>query len=218
VNELVVLVPVLGRPHRVVAAIEAFTQTVPGVRVCFVPDEDDLPEIEAIKAAGGEILCTLTANYATKINTAIEMTDEPYIFLGADDLIPKRGWYEAAKAHMHDGIEVVGVNDLILRAGVRTTHATHFLMTRQYAGLPTITGDRGPLCEDYDHSCVDDELAETAKHRNTYVYAEDAVVIHLHPDNGTAALDDTYRKARRHLRDDRRIWKSRRYWYLEERP
>jgi hypothetical protein len=218
VNQLVVLVPVLGRPHRAAAAIEAFTSTLPGVRVCFVPDEDDLPEIEAIEAAGGEILCRLNANYATKINTAIRLTDEPLIFLGADDLIPKPGWFEAALAHMKDGIEVVGVNDLILRAGVRTTHATHFLMTRKYAELPTISDDPGPLCELYDHSCVDDELAGTAKHRHTYVYAEDAVVVHMHPDNGTAELDDTYRKARRHLRDDRRIWKSRRYWYLESRP
>jgi hypothetical protein len=201
VNQLVVLVPVLGRPHRAAAAIEAFTSTLPGVRVCFVPDEDDLPEIEAIEAAGGEILCKLNANYATKINA---------------DLIPKPGWFEAALAHMHGPIEVVGINDMIQRG--RSEHTTHFLMTRDYAMLPTVADDRGPLCELYDHSCTDDELIATAKHRRAYAYAKDAEVVHLHPDNGTAVLDDTYRKGRRAIRQDRQIWKSRKYWFLEHRP
>lgn len=214
-NQLVVLVPVLGRPHRVVPTIEAFTQTVPGVRVCFVPDEDDRAEISAIVAAGGEILLKLNANYATKINAAIRMTDEPYIFLGADDLIPQPGWFEAALAHMHGPVEVVGINDLIQRG--RSEHTTHFLMTRRYAMQPTLTGEPGPLCEIYDHSCVDDELIATAQHRNAYAYAKDAEIIHLHPDNGTAAMDDTYRKGRVKLGADRRIWKSRKYWYLEQR-
>jgi hypothetical protein len=213
-NQLVVLVPVLGRPHRVVTTIEAFTRTVPGVRVCFIPDEDDEAEISAIVAAGGEILLSLTANYATKINTAIKMTDEPYIFIGADDLIPRMGWFEAALAYMANGYEVVGVNDLINRG--RSQHATHFLITRRYAELPTLTGEAGPLCEIYDHSCVDDELAATAQHRGLYVYAADAEIIHLHPDNGTAIIDETYRKGRREIRADRQIWRSRRYWYIEQ--
>jgi hypothetical protein len=215
-NQLVVLVPVLGRPHRAAAAIEAFTRALPGVRVCFVPDEDDLPEIEAIEAAGGEILCKLTANYATKINTAVRLTDEPLIFLGADDLVPQPGWFEAALAHMHGTVEVVGINDLIQRG--RSEHTTHFLMTRRYAELPTLTGEPGPLCEIYHHSCVDDELIATAQRRHAYAYARDAEVEHLHPDNGTAVLDDTYRRGRSQIRQDRQIWKSRKYWYLECRP
>lgn len=211
--KLVVLIPVLNRPQRAALVLDAFTRTTPGARVCFIPDPDDYPEIAAIEAAGGEIVCKLKANYATKINAAIRLTDEPLIFLGADDLIPKAGWFEAALTHMTDGIEVVGINDLLPRG--RSEHTTHFLITRHYAKLPTLTDDSGPLCEIYDHSCVDDELIATAKHRNAYAYAADSEIIHLHPDNGTAAIDDTYRKGRRQIRDDRQIWKSRRYWFLE---
>jgi hypothetical protein len=195
--------------------LDGFARTVPDARLCFIPDPDDQPEIEEIRAAGGEILCALKANYATKINTAVERTREPWIFVGADDLIPSEGWFENALAHMGDGVEVVGVNDQIQRS---RSHATHFLISRSYAELPVITGERGPLCEIYDHSCVDDELIATARHRNAYAYADDAVVIHLHPDNGTAAIDDTYRKGRSKLREDRRLWKSRKTWYLEPRP
>ena len=195
--------------------IDGFKRTTPDATLVFIPDPDDVAEIEAIEHAGGNILFSVRANYATKINMAVRMTREPLIFLGADDLIPGEGWLEKALAYMHDGIEVVGVNDMIIRG--RAEHTTHFLMTRHYAELPVITGERGPLCEIYDHSCVDDELIETAKHRNTYAYAADSHVTHLHPDNGTAAIDDTYRKGRSKLGDDRRIWKSRKTWYLEPR-
>lgn len=212
---LVVLIPVLGRPYRVAQVMSAFARTVPDARLCFIPDPDDLPEISAINAAGGEILCKLKAGYARKINTAIRITDEPLIFLGADDLVPGDGWLEKALAHMQDGVEVVGVNDMIRRS---REHATHFLMTRRYAKLPTITDDPGPLCELYDHSCIDDELIATARWRNVYAYAEDSHVTHLHPDNNTAALDDTYRKGRRNIADDRLLFKSRKTWYLEPRP
>jgi hypothetical protein len=191
--------------------LDGFARTTPGARLCFIPDPDDHPEIAAITAAGGEVLCKMKGNYAAKVNTAIRMTEEPLIFLGADDLIPGEGWLEKAVVHMTDGVEVVGVNDMIRRG---RAHATHFLMTRHYAKLPTITDEPGPLCELYDHSCVDDELIATAQYRNAYAYAEDARVTHLHPDNGTAVIDDTYRKGRRNLRDDRRLWKARKTWYL----
>ena len=171
------------------------------------------PEIEAIEQAGGEILFTLKANYAGKINSAVSCTDEPLIFLGADDLIPSDGWFEAASIAIDNGAQVVGINDMMSRW--RREHATHFLMTRQYAKLPVITGERGPLCELYDHSCVDDELIATAKHRNAYAYAADAHVVHLHPDNGTAPIDDTYRKGRSRIRDDRRLWRSRNNWNFD---
>lgn len=213
-NKLVVLIPVLGRPQRAQMVLDGFQRTTPEARVCFIPDPGDQSEIEAIEAAGGEILCCLKANYAGKINSAVELTDEPLIFLGADDLMPTEGWLEKALAYMHDGVEVVGVNDMLQRS---REHTTHFLITRRYAELPVITGERGPLCELYDHSCVDDELIATAKHRNAYAYAADAHVTHLHPDNGTAPNDDTYRKGRNKLGDDRRLWKSRKSWYLEPR-
>jgi hypothetical protein len=211
VNELVILVPVLARPQRVKPVLDAFMRTVPGARVCFIPNEDDQPEIAAIEAAGGEILCKLNGNYAVKINTAVELTGEPLIFLGADDLLPLPGWFEAAAAYLHGSVQVVGMNDLIRRS---REHTTHFLMTRGYAERPTISGERGPLCERYDHSCVDDELIGTARHRFAYAYAVDARVQHLHPDNRTADMDETYRKGRAMLREDRRLWRHRQYWHL----
>jgi hypothetical protein len=212
-SELAILVPVLGRPQNVVPLLEHIERSTPKAAVYFIPNPDDVLEIEAIEYASGSILFTSTGGYAEKINQAVEETSEPYLFFGADDLEPQSGWFEAARAVMvSTGAQVVGVNDMIKRDRL---HATHFLITRSYAMRPLCDGGRGPLCEDYDHSCTDDELIATAVHRRTYAYAEDALVRHLHPDNKTAPLDPTYEKGRAQIRRDRKLWRSRRYWYIE---
>lgn len=207
---LAVLVPVLGRPHRVRPTLAGFAPH----SVYFIPNPEDKDEIAAIKQAGGTILLTSTGNYAQKINAAIKLTTEPLIFLGADDLEPRPGWFDVAARYIKQGAQVVGINDMISRS--RSDHSTHFVLTREYSELRIITGEPGPLCEIYDHSCIDDELMATARYRGVYAYAEDAQIKHLHPDMGTAPSDSTYVKGRSHIRDDRRLWKSRKYWYIEQ--
>lgn len=208
--KLAVLVPVLGRPHRVRPTLDGFAPH----SVYFIPNPEDTDEIAAIKQAGGRILLTSTGNYASKINAAIKLTTEPLIFLGADDLEPQPGWFDVAEWYIKQGAQVIGINDMIERS--RSDHTTHFLLTRGYAQEPVITGEDGPLCEIYDHSCTDDELMATARLRGVYAYAEDARVKHLHPDMDTAPSDSTYDKGRSQIRQDRRLWKSRRYWYIEQ--
>jgi len=205
-----VLVPVLGRPHRVQPTIDAFTATAPTARVLFLPDPDDDAELAALEAAGASFIAT-PGNYARKINRAVELTTEPLIFLGADDLLPHPGWLEACLAHIDAGAHVVGVNDLCAARTQAGAHATHFLITRDYAEAETVDGTRGPLFEGYDHSCVDDELVEVAQHRGTLVIDNTIIVEHLHPDAGKAPTDDTYKRGRINIRADRRILRGRRH-------
>lgn len=204
----VVLIPVLGRPHRVRAVLDAFTGTARGARVLFIANPDDQLELDAIAAAGGELLM-VDGNYAVKVNTAIRAVTEPLVFLAADDLKPRPGWLPAARGLLDGQVQVVGVNDLIPRRPGRERHATHFLMTRQYALQPTIDGARGPLHEGYTHSFVDDELIATARHRGVYAYAAGSHVEHLHPMTGGAPDDETYRLGRRHFKHDRRLHANR---------
>jgi hypothetical protein len=105
-------------------------RTTPTGRVLFVSDPDDVEEQEAIRAEGAEMLI-VRGNYAKKINRAIEETDEPLIFQGADDLRFHPGWLEAAKAKLKPGIGVVGTNDLNSKRVLAGTHATHALITRR---------------------------------------------------------------------------------------
>lgn len=210
-GELAILVPVLGRPHRVKPHLDSIERCTPDARVVFIADPDDGEEIAAIQRERQgrpftvEILLS-AGSYARKINRGVMRTTEPLIFFGADDLEFLPRWFEEAKRWLRSGVEVVGVNDLLNRR--RPFKATHFLVTREYADCPTIDGERGPLCELYAHNFVDDEFVAVAKKRRAYVYAEGVKVKHHHPMGG-AEDDETYRRGRSTFQHDRRIFKRR---------
>ena len=204
-SDLVILVPVLARPHRVEPMLESIRSATPEARVLFIADPDDEAEIDAVEAAGLEPLI-YAGTYAEKINMGVAATFEPLVFLGADDLHFRDGWLTAALKKLEG---VVGVNDLIRRRR-RQNHATHFLLTRDYAQLPTIDDHAGPLSTAYHHNFVDDELIATAKSRGVYAYAKSAVVEHQHPMMRTAPLDDTYRRGLSRFEDDKQTFNQRR--------
>lgn len=216
-SELTWLVPVYRRPQRVAPLLETIAATTPQARVLFLADPEDQAECAAIRRARRSSSVQVDAiacggGYAEKINQGARQAKSPLLFLGADDLEPLDGWFEAAIAHMADDVEVVGINDLIDRPG-RPQHATHFLVTRPYALQPTADGGRGPLHEGYKHWGCDDELIGTASKRGAYVYGEDVLVRHLHPMMGLAPDDDVYRKGRSHARHDLRLLRRRsRLW------
>jgi hypothetical protein len=211
--DLVILVPVLERPHRVAPLLNSIEATTPEARVWFLGQLYDAEEAAAIgrefkerDGNGLRINHNLEGgSYAQKCNRAVAhpKVTEPLIFLGADDLDFKPGWLDAAKAAMTDDVEVVGVNDLLRRRPRRRQHATHFLTTRAYAERPTIDGGRGPLHEGYGHNFVDDELIATASARGAYAYAEGSHVEHLHWMNGRAEEDETYKRGRALFEADR---------------
>ncbi len=212
------MVPVLGRPHRVVPLLDAIENATPDAHVFFLADPQDRQEHEAIEAERclRSISIDLNVgggNYAMKINRGVRLTDQSLLFFGADDLAFHRGWLEAATAKLTDGIGLVGTNDLIDRRPSRADHATHFLVTREYAQQPLADGQPGPLCEEYDHSWVDNEFIATAESRGTYVYEPTAHVEHLHPMNGKAPDDTVYQKGRQQFHEDQRIFERRsRLW------
>lgn len=207
---IAILIPVLRRPANVARLLDSIRRSTPEQhRVLFVCDPGDIAEQDAIAKEGGWMISP-GGGYAAKIRAGIAATDEPLLFIGADDLRFHPGWLQAARGRMVDGVQAVGVNDRIRRRH-RPLHATHFLMTREYAELPTIDGEPGPLCELYNHSFVDDELIATATHRGMYAYAPEAVVEHRHWMNLTAPDDDIYRLGRQHFQRDRAIFRARQH-------
>jgi hypothetical protein len=219
-QDLVILVPVLNRPRRVVPLLDSIEAATPRARVFFLGQLYDAAENRAImrefKRRGSDEGLRICLNleggtYAEKINRGCRhpKVREPLIFLGADDLEFEPGWFKAAADRLRDGVEVVGINDLIPRRRNRRQHATHFLMSRSYAERPTIDGGQGPLHTGYFHWCVDDELIGTASSRNAYAYAPEARVKHLHPMTGAVKEDSTYRKGRSRAAQDRQIFRSR---------
>lgn len=212
--ELAVLVPVLNRPQNVKPLVDSFIRatSVP-FKMLFICDLKDTAEIDAVQEqliAHPDIVDYRLFNgpYGQKINHGVQETDTPLLFFGADDLRPQRGWFNAAKKYLDQGYEVVGVNDMLDRPR-RPEHAAHFVVTREYAELPTIDGASrkgrpqiGPMYPGYYHWYVDDEFAGTAKKRETYAYAAKCRIKHLHYTNEEAPDDDTYRKGRNYARID----------------
>lgn len=210
---LAILVPVLDRPHYVRPLLDSIERaTSQPYRVLFLCDPGDTAEQDAIAAVGGWMLSP-GGTYAAKINAGVRATSEPLILLAADDVRPHPGWLQSARAAMTSGAQVVGLEDLIPRPH-RPRHATHFLMTREYAQRPCIDGFPGPLHEGYMHWRIDDELMATATKRGCYAYAPDAILEHVgHPMLPNGVDDETYRKGRANARmDGKRFMRRAHLW------
>lgn len=216
---LVIVIPVLGRPHRIAPVLESATlNSPPGTRVLFVASPDDHAEVAALRQDKIDHLVTPAAwrvgDFAKKTNWAITQTDEPYIFSAADDLQFRSGWFERAmRAFETEGIGVVGTNDLGNPRVVAGQHATHNLVSRAYVQqYGTIDGE-GFYHEGYHHNWVDTEMVETAKSRGAWAFAADSIVEHFHPHWGKAEPDKTYRLGQRYFHRDRRLYYTRkRLW------
>jgi hypothetical protein len=212
---LVILVPMLGRPHRVLPLLESIEQATPAASVLFLLSENDTT-VRRVVAETGRPFRVMpyrsVGDYAMKINTGVAVTSEPLLFTGADDLRFWPGWFEAALSALGPGVGVVGTNDLGNPRVIAGEHSTHFLITREYSRLGTIDRPRSGMLmhPEYPHEFVDDELVGTAKLRGAWAMALDAKVEHLHPHWGKAPTDPLYQQQPRRMRLGQAIYRRRR--------
>lgn len=211
--DLAVLVPMLGRAHRVAPLLDSINATCKA-RVVFAITPGDVEvatAVDLVDAERIEVTRFPQGDYARKINAGYRYTTEPLLFLAADDLLFHPGWYEAAVAKLTAGIGVVGTNDLGSPRVMAGEHATHSLVTREYADrFGTVDGPGAILCEAYPHEWVDDELVGTAKHRSAWAMALDSHVEHLHPNWSKAPMDPQYAEQGRRMRAGARLYQRRR--------
>lgn len=210
---VVILVPVLWRPDKVAPLIDDIKAATPEPhRILFIADPDDDTELDALRAADAEWITPGPTTYPQKINAAVAVTDEPWVFLAADDLHFHSGWLTAALS-VSDGFGVVGTNDGGCNPRVeRGKHSVHSFVSRAYIDEHggTVDGPGLVLHSGYRHSFCDDELVGTARRRGQYVHAHDSVVEHLHPFAGKAVTDRVYEKGQASVVADRRLFQRRR--------
>jgi len=214
---VVILIPVLGRPQRVPDLLESLygSERDHKLRALFLASPDDYAELQAVGDSGEDCLVMADpagpGDYARKLNAGIRASDEDFIFLGADDLCFCDGWADrAVECHDATGKRVVGTNDLSNPTVISGLHATHSLLERSYCDLGTFDDRTQVLHEGYAHNWVDNELVETAKARDEFVFCPGAQVEHLHPVWGKAAEDATYERGRAGYGADRVVWQRRR--------
>jgi hypothetical protein len=210
-----VIVPTLGRPAAAGPFMESLKASGCGdlARVYAVADpgsdSDAWLEAGAIVVPWGG---PPPGTYAQRVNLAYQHTDEPWLFLAADDVRFLPGWLDQAQWAARDGAQVVGTNDLHNPRVTGGDHATHMLIRRTYIDEQGASWD-GPgvaVHEGYAHNFTDDEIVTAAKDRDVWVPALHAKVEHLHPLFGGAPDDATYELGRESFEEDRARFLARR--------
>jgi hypothetical protein len=215
-SDVVVLIPVLGRPHRVPDLLESFygSEREHKLRALFLASPDDYAELQAIGDSGEDYVVMPDpagpGDYARKMNAGIRGSDEDWVFLGADDLCFCEGWADHAIAFSKaTGKRVVGTNDLGNPTVMRGQHATHSLIERSYCDLGTFDDSTQVLHEGYHHNSVDVEFVETAKMRGEFGYCAESMVEHLHYLWSKSVPDATYQRGQSRYNEDRQLWSRR---------
>jgi len=124
------------------------------------------------------------------VKRLVDQADGDLVMFLGDDTIPQPGFVEAALASMHalpDGWGLVALNDGIHNGAL----ATHWLADKRL--LPSLGGEF--FHTGYHHCFCDRELTDIAKSLGRYAYAEDAVIIHDHPQRTGKPYDDHYKRA-----------------------
>lgn len=217
--DVVVAIPVLGRPERAAPLIESLLGSVAVVplRPVFVCSPGDDAQIAAcIAAVGGQSVIEMNdppghGDYAKKINLVVSHFTEPWVFTGADDLCFCHGWADRALEHAaYTGKSVIGTNDLGNRRVVAGNHSTHSLVRRSYIDEHGTIDEPGKLYhEGYWHNFCDDELVHTAKARGEWASCRGSWVEHMHPDWQKGDWDDTYTLGKARMNDDAQLFQER---------
>lgn len=210
---VVVLIPVLDRPHRARPVVDSILDTA-FASVLFVATDGDRKEIRAIRSLQrrfdrvGILIVDPHphGDYARKINAGVRATSEEWVFQGADDLVFHPRWLdEALTTARLNKARVIGTQDLCNPRTRTGRHSTHSLVARSFIEEVGTVDEPGKLLhEGYRHGFVDDELVYIAKRRAEFAFASRSIVEHLHPTRKTAEMDPTYEKAldrRDHARD-----------------
>ncbi len=219
---IAVIVPVLGRPQNAAPLAEslAYATTVPH-RLVFVCSPDDRVQQAACDDTWGDVLRITQqpgpGDFARKVNQAVAVTDEPWVFQAADDVRFEPGWDTALmECAEQTGALVVGTDDGGNPTVIAGKHSTHTLIARSYIEDPGASMD-GPgtaFSTAYGHQYVDTELVQLAMSRGVWAFCKQSRVTHLHPFwVGRNGMDDTYRRGLKTSQQDHRIYQQRsRMW------
>jgi glycosyltransferase involved in cell wall biosynthesis len=214
---VVIIVPVLGRPHRVAPLMASIEKATPEPhRTLFVASETDKAEIRALAAAGADYF-TVPARHGTwakKINAGYRASTEPYIFTAADDLLFHPEWLE--RAGHDDRRHRRRRHERPLQPADHARRPRHAQpgVSAYVEQFGTIDEPGKVLHEGYPHDYADDELVATAKARGAYAHALDSIVEHLHPWAKKAPDDATYRLGRRNRARGRQLFRRRQRLWL----
>ncbi|MDP3938744.1 MAG: glycosyltransferase [Deltaproteobacteria bacterium] len=212
--DIAILIPSLNRAPALEALVRNINETTPegAHSTLFILDIADRESREVVRGLPRCRYLLADGTFPVKINAGVMGTTEPLILSANDDVVFYPGWYEAATdAFEEKGVHVVGTDDLTPITRDRT-HTTMPILRRSYVKGPGAAfNETGTVFhEGYHHNYCETELWQLACHRGVAKFAEECVIEHRHPNWGTAALDETYRKGgRSNVEQDRQTFERR---------
>lgn len=203
-----IFIPTVKRPHLIGPLIDNIRANTPEEHTIYIMTNDK-KTMEIAVEKNVEIIDDSHEEdhrYNTRINHLFNMTDEPFIFTCADDVIFHKGWLTEAKKFLGAGAKVVAVNDRLNKEG------TMFLIDRTYIDEHSGCMDEPGVIfhTGYFHNFVDTELIAVSRKRKVFAKAELSIVEHNHYLNHKRSLDESDLWAQQHIKKDQQRFLSRR--------
>ena len=207
-----ILCPVLDRSHRIEPLLANIRETTPEPHeVIFATS--DRATIDEVNRLGAWQSIDDGDTWPNRINRLFSMTDDPYVFLCADDVLFHPGWLPPLLAAQAD-IDMIG--GVTVPADLHNPYGTLALVSRSYiarfggcmdepVGLVVWPG--------YEHNWSDTELFKVAERRGRHRYVPESIVEHLHHGIGRPGAlphDSTYAKGHATFRKDAELHVQRR--------
>lgn len=210
-----IYVPTFGRPHKLASVAKNIEETTKNkFKLYWGVESFDRDSILAAKDTGyGVIINTGDPKYADALQSIYEATKEPIFFWGNDDFLFLDGWDVKPMEIMQEfqDIGVLGVHD----GNPKTSYSTISFIRRKYIEEQSGVVDMpNRVLYPYHHNFVDNELTETAKHRDVWDRCDAPCIQHQHPSFtwlGHFPPDETYAKNDRMANADSETFYSRRH-------
>jgi hypothetical protein len=158
------------------------------IEFCIYLDESDRHKNSEFLTENLQLFYGPPLATSTMMNFMYSQARGEIIMYASDDIIfQTKNWDVLVEKLLRRPLELPGllaVNDLSPNTG---KIATHGFVTRSMADALQYL-----LPPYFESEFCDTWLTEIAKKSNTFTYAENIIVEHLHPDWGKATYDDTY--------------------------
>jgi hypothetical protein len=201
--------PTLDRPdnlRRVLGNLACVKGKVDFATYAMV-DEDDIDSQKVCADYNVRYFLDHRGWFAPRTNQLFALTDEPWVFLGTDDIRFPNCWLDTMFRLKQPSWKVIAPDDGHNPAG------TNFLVERAYVleqgghwGTPGLVFHDG-----YKHNFSDSELIEVADKRGVFGRVMEVCVEQRHPLWGNADDDATYQRARAKYATDEALFERRQH-------
>jgi hypothetical protein len=182
-----ILIPAM-RPEKAMALYRNIEETTPEPHAIYwaIDPAAGFPDLQTYSP--NTVMSDNGDTWGHRLNALFNLTTEPYIFTGADDVRFHPGWLYEAMLPMKSVDGVVAVCDGLNPKGTLSLVSRNYI--NQESGCVDVPGVI--IYPGYHHFFSETELFCTAESRGRFAYAANSMVEHYHHVNNKAPFDAVY--------------------------